>query len=329
MRRRDNLVAAFHMLVEACFWFHPLVWWLGARLVEERERACDEYVLQLGNPRRVYAESILKTCEFCVEAPLACMSGVAGSDLRSRIARIMAGPAAHRLSLSRKLLLALAAVLAVALPSGFGLLYAPQTQAANTAGMSAGISTGYIAEDTAAKLPEYEVVSIKVNKSGEQMTRLMYNANGFNATTMPLNGLIRDAYGLQENRLLGAPGWLGSENYDIEAKVDNADVPVLQNLSLAQRAAMLRPVLRDRLQLTVHWETRQLTVYSLVADKSGVKLHEAKAGDTYPNGLKGPDDKPGGAGDHDVSPGEPHRPGIYAIRPGAFPFGPTRQHCAG
>jgi bla regulator protein blaR1 len=39
VRRRDNLAAAFHMLVEAIFWFHPLVWWLGTRLVEERERA--------------------------------------------------------------------------------------------------------------------------------------------------------------------------------------------------------------------------------------------------------------------------------------------------
>ncbi|HEY6356847.1 MAG TPA: M56 family metallopeptidase, partial [Vicinamibacterales bacterium] len=42
VRRRDNLTAAVHMLVEAVAWFHPLVWWIGARLVDERERACDE-----------------------------------------------------------------------------------------------------------------------------------------------------------------------------------------------------------------------------------------------------------------------------------------------
>src|SRR5215469_9860213 len=65
-RRRDNLGAAIHMVVEAIFWFHPLVWWLGARLVEEREQACDEGVLAAGSQRQVYAESILKTCEFCV-----------------------------------------------------------------------------------------------------------------------------------------------------------------------------------------------------------------------------------------------------------------------
>src|SRR5262249_31795680 len=39
LRWRDNLTAALHMLVETVFWFHPLVWWIGRRLIEERERA--------------------------------------------------------------------------------------------------------------------------------------------------------------------------------------------------------------------------------------------------------------------------------------------------
>lgn len=51
VRRRDNLTASIHMVVEAVFWFHPLVWWIGARLVEERERACDEAVLSLAGSR--------------------------------------------------------------------------------------------------------------------------------------------------------------------------------------------------------------------------------------------------------------------------------------
>lgn len=58
LRRRENLAAAIHMVVEALFWFHPLVWWLGVRLVDERERACDEDVLARGGNRLVYAESI-------------------------------------------------------------------------------------------------------------------------------------------------------------------------------------------------------------------------------------------------------------------------------
>jgi beta-lactamase regulating signal transducer with metallopeptidase domain len=45
IRRRDNLSTAIHMTVQALFWFHPAMWWIKARLMDERERACDEAVL--------------------------------------------------------------------------------------------------------------------------------------------------------------------------------------------------------------------------------------------------------------------------------------------
>src|SRR4029077_21012751 len=41
VRRRDNLTAMVHMLVEALFWFHPFVWWIGGRVVGGRGRRCD------------------------------------------------------------------------------------------------------------------------------------------------------------------------------------------------------------------------------------------------------------------------------------------------
>ena len=91
IRRRDNLAAAGHMLVQALFWFHPLVWWIGARLVDERERACDEDVIRMGCRPETYAKGILKTCRLYIEAPLACVAGINGSDLTQRIAIILRG----------------------------------------------------------------------------------------------------------------------------------------------------------------------------------------------------------------------------------------------
>src|SRR5579864_1398465 len=82
--RRDNLTSAFHMVVEAIFWFYPAVWFIGARLVEERERACDEAVLAHGSEAQVYAEGILNVCKSYMGSPLRCMSGVTGSDLKKR-----------------------------------------------------------------------------------------------------------------------------------------------------------------------------------------------------------------------------------------------------
>ena len=122
LRRRDNLTAALHMVVQSLFWFHPLVWWVGARLVAEREQACDEEVIRQGSEPRVYAESILKTCEFYVafRPPLVCVSGVSGSDLKKRIERIMNSDAGFALSAWRKLLVATVGLAAIAGPIGAG-----------------------------------------------------------------------------------------------------------------------------------------------------------------------------------------------------------------
>ena len=89
VRRQDNLTAFVHMWVETLFWFYPLVWWLGGRLLRERESACDEAVIAGGCSPAGYAEGILKVCRFYLQSPLACAAGVAGADLKGRIEAIM------------------------------------------------------------------------------------------------------------------------------------------------------------------------------------------------------------------------------------------------
>jgi len=113
--RRDNLLAAVHMLVEALFWFHPLVWWLGSRLGEEREHACDESVLAAGNPPLVYAEGILKVCRFYIQSP-ACASGVSGAALETRVGTILRNRPVNDVESAKGALLALVALLSVTLP---------------------------------------------------------------------------------------------------------------------------------------------------------------------------------------------------------------------
>jgi uncharacterized protein (TIGR03435 family) len=122
IRRRDNLFAALHIVVEVLFWFHPAVWWIQTKLLEERERACDESVLTSRGEALAYAESILNVCRFCVGAPLDCVSGVTGSDLKKRIVRIMSQHRGRPLSAGLRLLLAAAAVIAVGLPLSFGIV---------------------------------------------------------------------------------------------------------------------------------------------------------------------------------------------------------------
>jgi bla regulator protein blaR1 len=125
IRRRDNLFASIHMLVESIFWFHPLVWWIGARMVEERERACDEAVLLLTGEPRSYAEGILNVCKLYAESPLSCMPGITGANVRRRIETIMANRIGQRLNFTKRVLLASAGVAVLALPVIIGMDNAP------------------------------------------------------------------------------------------------------------------------------------------------------------------------------------------------------------
>jgi beta-lactamase regulating signal transducer with metallopeptidase domain len=125
VRHRDNLAAAFHMFIETVFWFHPLVWWIGRRMLEERERACDEDVLRAGNHPRVYAEAVLAVCKLYVTSPLACVSGIAGANLKRRIEAIMKKQIAHELHFAKKVALAAIGIVVLAAPVWIGMMHAP------------------------------------------------------------------------------------------------------------------------------------------------------------------------------------------------------------
>ena len=125
LRRRDNVTAAIHTTVEALFWFYPPVWLIGGQLLAERERACDESVLASGHDPEVYAGGILKVCRFCIQSPLAYVSGISGADLGIRVRQIMTAEAARDVSAAKRVLLAGACLFTLALPVTAGFLDTP------------------------------------------------------------------------------------------------------------------------------------------------------------------------------------------------------------
>lgn len=92
VERYDNLVAWLQIAAETLFWFYPLTWWLGTRIVNERERACDEEVVHMGTDAQSYAKGILEVCNFCLRSPAAFVAGVGGSNLTRRIEQILTAP---------------------------------------------------------------------------------------------------------------------------------------------------------------------------------------------------------------------------------------------
>lgn len=179
VQRRDNLTAAIHMVVEAIFWFHPAVWWIERHLIEERERACDEAVLELGNEAEVYAEGILNVCKFYTESPIVCISGVTGAELKQRIVRIMTKQIALKLDLSRKLLLSAVGIVVIALPVAFGLLHITEVRAqtvpANPASTIAATWQGILHGDRDVRFV------VRITKAGDGTLR----ANFYNLDAAP------------------------------------------------------------------------------------------------------------------------------------------------
>jgi uncharacterized protein (TIGR03435 family) len=130
VRRRDNLATAIYMAIEALFWFYPLLRWIGKRLLDERERACDEEVIRLGNEPGVYAEGILNVCKTCLESPLQCAAGVTGSDLKKRIRAILNGRVVD-VNVTKKITLAVTGLCLLAMPLIVGVVSASQAQLPN------------------------------------------------------------------------------------------------------------------------------------------------------------------------------------------------------
>jgi bla regulator protein blaR1 len=275
--RWDNLAATIHMVVEAIFWFHPLVWWLGARLLEERERACDEEVLELGSERQVYAESILKICEFCVGFPLGCISGVTGADLKKRIARIMTGRTVRNLNLSRKFLLGTTAFLAVTVPLTSGFLRAA-SQNHNTSATALAYEAASIKlDETGTAIVGSQAVSSKLAFNSASVTLNKSATRDASMNVSPASGLLSGinvrlvsyiyfAYNITGNQfqllMPQLPKWVVSDHFDIQARANG-------NSSKDQMRLMMQSLLTDRFKLAVHYETRRLPVFALVLTKPG------------------------------------------------------------
>jgi hypothetical protein len=110
-RRRDNVAALVHTLVETAFWFHPLVWWMSGRLVEERSGACDREAFDAGVAPRTYAETLLQVCRFGLAVPQPLLSSAAGSSLGRRVEVIMSYRSRRLVAPPRGFTMALAALL--------------------------------------------------------------------------------------------------------------------------------------------------------------------------------------------------------------------------
>ena len=259
IRRHDYLVNLLQSVAEALLFYHPAVWWVSGHIRAERELCCDDVAVSISGDAFNYARALAQ-----VESYRAAHSVVAlaanGGPLADRIARLLgqSRPAVARSGLGPGVL----AVAVLLVAAAYGLF-------------------GHTGEH-----PAFLVASIKQNPNQSteptrQAIGVGYRPGGrLTATNASLKLLIRFAYAAHDNPMLGhslpllasqvvgGPAWIGSINYDIEAKAAG-------NTDPKHAWLMLQTLLADRFKLALHRETRNLPVYDLTPAKSGLKLPPA------------------------------------------------------
>jgi hypothetical protein len=202
IERRDNLKANLHRLVETLFWFHPLVWFIGRRLVDERERACDEAVLARGHDAGEYVGGILAVCRHCkAHAPHA-MAAVAG-DLTARVRHILGSHHPVSLGFIKAFALTSGSFLLAAVPLVAGALdgtaHRHEVIAANSHVL---LNAEFLVSEVAA-----HETSMRIDVSGRQLS--IHNSS--------LRELIALAYDFDGRQVKDRDPWLDSPRYDIRA----------------------------------------------------------------------------------------------------------------
>jgi bla regulator protein blaR1 len=264
VKRRDNLAALLQMAVESIWWFNPLVWWVGRRMRHERERAADEHVLRVTGNAQAYAEGILKVCRLCLESPVACVSGISGSDLRKQIDEILRGHEPRELRLANRVFLSALGVCTFAVPIAIGIANSPPARAQARA-------DAVPVPEVASVKPAFEAALVKPNRSGDQRYFFRMGGATVTFTNYTLKNVIMNAYQIRAFQLLGGPSWINTDRFDIEGKVAG-------NPRIDQRRLMVQALLKDRFNLVLHRDTRELPIFQMTVAKNGFKLQPLKEG---------------------------------------------------
>jgi len=120
---------------------------------------------------------------------------------------------------------------------------------------------------------EFEVASVRPTAPqppGQMSMGMSIDKGMLRATGMTAKFLIEQAYDVRDFQVLGGPSWMGSEQYDVNAKIEG-------EATNEQLRIMMQSLLRDRFQLQVPRDKKEMACYALVVAKGGSKLKVPEA----------------------------------------------------
>jgi uncharacterized protein (TIGR03435 family) len=127
--------------------------------------------------------------------------------------------------------------------------------------------------------PAFVVATIKPSNPAVQGQGYGFRGQDVTTTNTSVSWLITLAYNMHAHQVVGAPGWVGSEKYDILGRPDTPGQPSRDQLKI-----MFKKLLAERFQLKFHIEKRELAAYTITVLKTGPKFPVSTAD---PNGSLG------------------------------------------
>jgi uncharacterized protein (TIGR03435 family) len=187
------------------------------------------------------------------------------------------------------------------------------------------VGTALVAQTSASPSAAFDVTSVKLNNSGSGRIMMLPAANGgWQATNVTLGMLVRIAFQIQDNQIVGGPKWLFEDRFDV---MGSGTAPGRDGVMFAK----LQTLLADRFHVVTHREKRELPMYALVQSRRDGKLGEKISPSTVDcptapaAGGRGPAPGPGpgpGRGPQFVLPAPGERPRCgFGIGPGSIMAG--------
>jgi uncharacterized protein (TIGR03435 family) len=118
--------------------------------------------------------------------------------------------------------------------------------------------------------PSFAVATIKPHDPDERDRGIWVQGDHFDVSAASVEKLMKWAYSVQAEQIVGGPDWLRRDRYDINGRPDPEGEP-----NLAQQREMIAKLLADRFGLKFHREMRELPVYAIRVAKGGPKLAPA------------------------------------------------------
>ena len=124
----------------------------------------------------------------------------------------------------------------------------------------------------------FEVATIKPSQGGRVGgIRPAPGGQRYVGSNVPLRLVIQVAYRLRNDQVIGGPGWIDTDRWDINAQAERPS-------TTEQLHIMLRNLLADRFELQFHRDTKERSIYALTVDKDGPRLtphQQQSAGDPW------------------------------------------------